>query len=118
MLRMVIEKPIQFTMVSAVPLSFSGAFCATKVENNGESAMTTMPQKRRKRTSSVSFSTRKMKGATKQQQQESNSAKKAIFFVPYFLASKLPKTQAILPTAIIKKDIKGILNGTLRYKSC
>ena len=83
---MVIEKPTQFTMVSAVPLSFSGTFCATKVENNGESAMTTIPQKSRKRIKSISFSMRKKKGAHKQQAQESIKQLKAIFFVPYFSA--------------------------------
>ena len=48
MLMIVIEKPIQFTIVNDVPLDSSGAFCAIKVENKGESAMTTNPQKKRK----------------------------------------------------------------------
>jgi hypothetical protein len=43
---MVIVNPIQFTMVKAVPFSFVGAFCATKVEKRGESAITTNPQKK------------------------------------------------------------------------
>lgn len=53
---MVIENPMQFTIVSAVPLNFGMAFCATRVENKGESAMTTMPQnnkKLKKRTSEL-----------------------------------------------------------------
>ena len=74
MLRMVIEKPIQFTMVNAVPLSLSGAFSATKVEKSGESAMTTIPQKSKKRIKTVSFSIRKNNGAERQQLQESNNA--------------------------------------------
>jgi len=45
MLIMVIAKPIQLTIVKAVPLFSAGAFFATSVENNGESAMTTNPQK-------------------------------------------------------------------------
>ena len=45
---MVIEKPIQLTMVNAVPLNSAGALFATKVENKGESAITTKPQKIRK----------------------------------------------------------------------
>ena len=45
---MVIKKPIQFTMVNAVPFSFEFEFCATKVENRGESAITTNPQKNKK----------------------------------------------------------------------
>ena len=44
MLIIVMEKPIQFTMVNAVPFNFGMAFCATRVENKGESAMTTIPQ--------------------------------------------------------------------------
>ena len=48
MLTMVIENPIQFTIVRAVPLNSGDALWATKVENRGESAMTTMPQKSRK----------------------------------------------------------------------
>ena len=40
--------PIQFTMVNAVPLYFGMAFCATNVENKGESAITTIPQKIKK----------------------------------------------------------------------
>ena len=48
MLIIVIEKPIQFTIVKAVPLSLEGAFRATKVENKGESAITTIPQKIKK----------------------------------------------------------------------
>lgn len=35
---------MQLTMVSEVPLDCGGALCATKVENKGESAITTMPQ--------------------------------------------------------------------------
>lgn len=42
---MVMLKPIQFTMVKAVPLELAVAVFATRVENNGESAMTTKPQK-------------------------------------------------------------------------
>lgn len=48
MLTMVIEKPMQLTIVRAVPLSFFGALFATKVENRGESATTTIPQKIKK----------------------------------------------------------------------
>ena len=45
---MVMAKPIQLTIVKDVPLDASGAFWATKVENKGESATTTIPQKKRK----------------------------------------------------------------------
>lgn len=36
---------MQFTIVKAVPLAVAVAFFATIVDNNGESIMTTMPQK-------------------------------------------------------------------------
>ena len=45
---MVIEKQMQLTMVSEVRRDSSGAFCATNVENKGESAITASPQKKRK----------------------------------------------------------------------
>ena len=86
MLRMVIEKPMQFTIVIAVPLSVSGAFCAIKVENSGESAITTIPQKSKKSTKIVSFATRKKSGAIKQQIQESKSIEKAVLLVPNLAA--------------------------------
>ena len=38
---MEIENPRLFTIVSAVPLISAEAFCATSVDNKGESAMTT-----------------------------------------------------------------------------
>ena len=50
MLTMVMANPIELTMVKAVPLHSAGAFFATRVENRGESAMTTNPQKMRKPT--------------------------------------------------------------------
>jgi len=45
MLTIVMAKPIELTMVRPVALRESGADWATKVENIGESAITTMPQK-------------------------------------------------------------------------
>ena len=47
-LKMVMEKPMQFTIVSEVPRDSSGAFWATKDENKGESAITESPQINRK----------------------------------------------------------------------
>ena len=55
MLIIVIEKPIQFTIVKAVPLLFTGAFLATNVEKSGESAITTIPQKIKKIINIFSF---------------------------------------------------------------
>lgn len=48
MLIIVIAKPIQFTIVKAVPFILASALFATNVENRGESAITTNPQKNRK----------------------------------------------------------------------
>ena len=83
---MVIENPIQFSMVKAVPLSFSGVFCATKVENIAESAITIIPQKSKKSRKIVPFDTRKKSGETKQQIQESKSTEKAVLLVPNLAA--------------------------------
>lgn len=47
MLIMVIKNPIQLTIVNAVPFTSEGALCASKVENNGESAMATIPHIRK-----------------------------------------------------------------------
>ena len=44
---MVMANPMQLTIVKAVPFISASAFCATKVEKRGESAMTTNPQKMR-----------------------------------------------------------------------
>lgn len=49
MLMMVIPNPMQLTMVSEVPFESDGAFCATSVENIGESAVTANPQIKRKK---------------------------------------------------------------------
>lgn len=44
MLTIVIAKPIDVTIVNAVPLLAAGADCATSVENCGESDTTVKPQ--------------------------------------------------------------------------
>ena len=71
MLIMVIANPTQFTTVKAVPLFFSGVLWATKVVNNGESAMTTMPQKNRKSTNKSSLAMKNRSGVSTQQIPES-----------------------------------------------
>ena len=71
MLIMVIANPTQFTTVKAVPLFFSGVLWATKVVNNGESAMTTMPQKNRKSTNKSSLALTNRSGVSTQQIPES-----------------------------------------------
>ena len=71
MLIMVIANPIQFTMVKAVPRFFSGVFCATSVANNGESAMTTIPQKNRNTIKKRAFEWDNSSGVRTQQIPES-----------------------------------------------
>ena len=49
----VIKNPMQLTKVITDPLISCGAFCAIKVENKGESAMTTIDQKQIKKQNAV-----------------------------------------------------------------
>ena len=108
---MVIEKPIQFTIVRAVPFNSRAALWATIVEKSGESAMTTIPHKNRKPTKIASEDTIKKKGETRQQSAESNRAEKATLLVPKACARYPPNTQANPPMAIIKKESSGILKA-------
>lgn len=80
----VIAKPRQFTIVNAVPRDSREAFLATKVENRGESAITTNPQNIRKQISKISESSFKTKGDNKQQIPESNKAEAAVLLMPDF----------------------------------
>ena len=104
---MVIEKPIQFTIVSAVPLDSCGAFCATNVENMGESAITTRPQNNRNETSAGVDPVNRKKGETRQQAQDKNNETVASFFAPKCCDSRPLRTHANPPEAIIRKDKKG-----------
>ena len=74
-------KPTELTSVSAVPFIFGAAFCATRVENKGESAITTRPQKIRK-VRKAGNEKDMVKGRSKQQTPEDASAITAIFFAP------------------------------------
>lgn len=82
MLTIVIEKPIQFTIVNAEPFESSGALCATNVENKGESAITTSPQKNKNKINKRKESDNKKNGDNKQHKQERKSEMVAIFFAP------------------------------------
>lgn len=82
MLIIVIEKPMQFTMVKAVPLSLEGAFLATKVENKGESAITTIPQKTKKAIKRYSLEKLNIKGDIIQHKQDAKRKLKAVFLTP------------------------------------
>lgn len=76
------EKPIQFTIVSDVPLDSSGALCATNVENKGESAITTTPQKKRNAINKSKELLNKNSGDKRQHRKERNKEMVATFFTP------------------------------------
>ena len=103
------EKPIQFTIVNEVPLESSGAFCATKVENKGESAITASPQMNKKEINTEDELANRNNGEIMQQIQDASNDSVAIFLVPKRCENKPPKTQANPPQAIIKNDNKGTL---------
>ena len=101
---------MQFTIVKAVPRRTSGALRATSVENSGESAMTTMPQKKRKRISAVSEVPPRNNGEDKQHKKDSNRESVAIVFGLNFCESNPLITQAIEPDAIIRNENNGMFN--------
>ena len=82
---MVMKNPMQLTMVSAVPFNSRGAFCATRVEKRGESAMTTIPQKRRNGINIIRVSIENTSGEIRQQQHDNKSARDAICLKPDFM---------------------------------
>lgn len=113
---MVMEKPMQLTMVSDVPLDCSGAFRATSVENRGESATTNSPQKNRKLKKAKLELINKKMGDNKQQRQDSIRESVAILFAPKEVESTPLTTQAIPPEAIIRKENRGTLISALKLK--
>src|SRR5258708_36753820 len=104
---MVIEKPIPFTIDSDVPLESSGAFCATNVENKGESAITTNPQKERKLISVETELLNKNNGETQQHKHDKNNEMVAIFLTPNHCERYPLNTHASPPDAMITKDNNG-----------
>ena len=82
MLTIVTANPMQFTIVREVPLDSSGAFCATRVENRGESAMTTNPQKNKKLIKRTTEWEKRKSGEIIQHKQDKNNATVAVFFMP------------------------------------
>ena len=109
MLMMVIENPIQFTIVSAVPFERSGAYCATRVENMGESAITAILHVNRKAIKATTELLNNNNGETKQQKQDNDNAITAILFVPKRLEINPLKTQETLPATMIRNDSKDTL---------
>ena len=72
-------------MVNAVPFSFEFEFCATKVENRGESAITTNPQKNKKITNKQRLLVISKRGDSKQHIPDNNKKLNATFFVAKYL---------------------------------
>lgn len=99
-----------FTMVKDVPLESSGAFCATNVENKGESAITASPQISKNQINTITDLANKNNGESRQQVHDKSNAVVANFFVPKRCENNPLKTQANPPQAIIKKDSKGTLS--------
>lgn len=115
MLIMVIEKPMQFTIVNDVPRDSSIALYATKVENNGESAITTRPQKNKKRRNTYSSLLNKNNGETIQQRQERNNERVASFLGWNTCESNPLKTHANPPEAIIRNEKRGTFKVLSEY---
>ena len=83
MLTMVMAKPMQLTIVRAVPLSSVAEFCATRVENKGESATTITPQKNKNAIKRIGDDTWKIKGSKRQQLPEKSNDVNAVRLMPY-----------------------------------
>ena len=115
MLIIVIANPIQFTIVSAVPLIFGAALLATKVENKGESAITTIPQKSRNPTNMLKYGVVNTHGDTRQHKQERSNAIDAVVLTPDLWEMFPARTQASPPTAIILNDSNGTLISWLGF---
>ena len=102
---------MQFVMVNADPLVSSAAFCATRVENNGESATTTMPQKKRNAIrSEVELPDRKI-GEEMQHKHEKSRARVAMRLGPNRSENRPPSTHAGPPAAMITKESRGMLKS-------
>ena len=108
MLTMVIAKPIQVTRVIEVPFNEVIAFCATRLESWGESAITDMLQIRRKTNNKIKEDPANTIGDNKQQEPEMHNATVATFLAPNFSERKPPIIQETQPTAIMKKESRGI----------
>ena len=110
MLTIVMAKPRQLTRVSEVPLVSCGADCATSVENSGESAMTTRPQKNKKAISNRAEAKTRNKGDARQHKHERNNANVAMGLAPYRCERKPLATHANPPDAMIRKESKDTLS--------
>ena len=86
MLNIVIEKPMQLTIVSAVPFFSPIAFLATSVEKRGESAITTIPKKIRKPMNKLLNSVVNIRGDMRQHTHERSNAMNAVRLAPVICA--------------------------------
>ena len=105
---MVMEKPMQVTIVMAVPFEAGIAFCATRLEKTGESVMTTKPQKIRK-AMNAGKGKLNARGDNKQQDADNNNAVKAVRGLPNLCEMKPLAIQANPPGAMMRKEHSGIL---------
>jgi hypothetical protein len=85
MLAIVKLNPMQLTMVRDVPLVLSSASAATRVENIGESAMTTIPQNEKNNSICSGCPADSTSGERRQQHPEANSAHLAVLPGPQIL---------------------------------
>lgn len=108
---------MEFTIVKAVPFNSNGAFWATSVENNGESAITTMPQKRRNPIKISCVSIKKKRGEIRQQIQDKSRAVKAIFLTGNLNAKYPPNIHDKPPMPIMKNESKGTLKFAEAWRS-
>jgi len=100
---MVIKKPIQVEMVSAVPFSSAGACRAIKPENIGESATTISPQKIRIEMNNIGCSVNR-KGEKAQHIPDNASAIMASLFAPIVEDSNPATVHDIAPAATTTND--------------
>ena len=104
---MVIKNPIQLTKVSEEPFTSGGAFWAIRVENMGESAMTTTLQKHRNVTSPVTELHINSSGDIIQQLNDNSKAMMAVFLALMCCDIYPLATQDKAPAAMMKNDNRG-----------
>lgn len=96
--------PIQLTIVSAAAFDSGTALLAISVENIGESAITTNPQKKRKIKKRLGDSIFSINGEMMQQVADNNKEINAIFF-GLILEDNMPlEKQANAPIPITKNE--------------
>ncbi len=103
MLTIVIANPIQFDIVSAVPLNSGGAAAAIIVENCGESEITNMPQRHKAIINNCGGS-KNNSGETKQNIPDISNELYATFLLPFLIEINPPSMQDNAPTPILMND--------------